>query len=100
MIWVYFKARVDKVHIDGLERTKDDYVQDCFTDLFSATTFQDVLIAAHRSRLKLEELGCFKNIAVFVDTSKGVGSTPEGLDVGTIFQLTHSSITYKLTLFR
>ncbi|XP_045467850.1 sorting and assembly machinery component 50 homolog B [Harmonia axyridis] len=74
-------ARVDKIHIDGLERTKDDYVQDCFDDLFSATTFQDVLIGAHRARLKLEELGCFKNIAVFVDTSKGVGSTPEGLDV-------------------
>ncbi|KAL3270662.1 hypothetical protein HHI36_021190 [Cryptolaemus montrouzieri] len=74
-------ARVDKVHIDGIDRTKDDYIQDCFDDLFKATTFQDILVGAHRARLKLEELGCFKNIAVFVDTSKGVGSTPDGLDV-------------------
>lgn len=75
------KARVDKVHIDGLKRTKNDYVDDCFDELFQANTFQDVLLKTHKCRVKLEELGVFKNIAVFIDTSKGLGSTADGLEI-------------------
>ncbi|KAJ3652126.1 hypothetical protein Zmor_018119 [Zophobas morio] len=75
------KARVDKIHVDGLARTKDDIIEDCIRDLFKATDFQDVLLKAHRARLKLDELGCFKNIAVFIDTSKGTGASPDGLEV-------------------
>jgi outer membrane protein insertion porin family len=42
------KARVDKIHVDGLARTKDDIIEDCIRDLFKATDFQDVLLKAHR----------------------------------------------------
>jgi outer membrane protein insertion porin family len=76
-----FQARVDKIHVDGLARTKDDIIEDCIRDLFKATDFQDVLLKAHRARLKLDELGCFKSIAVFIDTSKGTGASPDGLEV-------------------
>lgn len=31
--------------------------------------------------MKLDELGCFKNISVYIDTSKGPKSTPDGLEV-------------------
>lgn len=35
-------------------------------------------------RQKLDSLGCFRNIAVFIDTSKGANATPEGLEVSSI----------------
>lgn len=34
--------------------------------------------------MKLDELGCFKNISVFIDTSKGPKATPDGLEVSSI----------------
>lgn len=43
-----FKARVEKVHVEGLARTKDDIIQDAVRDLFLATDFQDVLVKAHK----------------------------------------------------
>ncbi|CAH0549617.1 unnamed protein product [Brassicogethes aeneus] len=79
--WEGVRARVDKIHIDGLARTKDDIIEDCIRDLFKASDFQDVLLKAHRARLKLDELGCFKNISVYIDTSKGPNATPDGLEV-------------------
>nr|CAH7753791.1 unnamed protein product [Callosobruchus chinensis] len=75
------QARVDKINVDGLARTKNDIVEDCIRELFKATDFQDVLLKAHRARVKLDELGCFKNISVFIDTSKGPKSTADGLEV-------------------
>ncbi|KYB27071.1 sorting and assembly machinery component 50 homolog [Tribolium castaneum] len=90
------KARVDKIHVDGLARTKDDIIEDCIRDLFKAADFQDVLLRAHRARLKLDELGCFKNIAVFIDTSKGQGASPDGLEV--TFNVTeHKRVTGGVT---
>nr|XP_023026229.1 sorting and assembly machinery component 50 homolog B [Leptinotarsa decemlineata] len=75
------KARVDRINIDGLSRTRNDIVEDCIKELFKAKDFQEVLLKAHRARVKLDELGCFKNISIFVDTSKGPKSTPDGLEV-------------------
>ncbi|KAG5882368.1 hypothetical protein JTB14_036292 [Gonioctena quinquepunctata] len=75
------KARVDRINIDGLSRTKNDIVEDCIKELFKARDFQEVLLKAHRARVKLDELGCFKNISIFVDTSKGPKSTADGLEV-------------------
>ncbi|KAJ8972153.1 hypothetical protein NQ314_000379 [Rhamnusium bicolor] len=75
------KARVDRINVDGLSRTKNDIVEDCIKELFKAKDFQDVLLKAHRARVKLDELGCFKNISIFIDTSKGTQATPEGLEV-------------------
>lgn len=76
-----FQARVDKVHIDGLCRTKNDVVQAQVKELFKAKDFQDVIINAHTVKGKLESLGCFKNIGVYIDTSQGPESTPEGVEV-------------------
>lgn len=75
------QARVDRIHVNGLGRTKNDIVEDAVKDLFSARDFQDVLLKAHKVRTKLDSLGCFRNIAVYIDTSKGPKATPEGLEV-------------------
>ncbi|KAJ8956337.1 hypothetical protein NQ318_015075 [Aromia moschata] len=42
------RARVDKINVDGLSRTKNDIVEDCIKELFKAKDFQDVLLKAHR----------------------------------------------------
>ncbi|KAI8433493.1 hypothetical protein MSG28_015526 [Choristoneura fumiferana] len=38
---VHAKARVDRVHVEGLARTRDDLVRGAVDDLFHATHFQD-----------------------------------------------------------
>ncbi|OXU26423.1 hypothetical protein TSAR_013800, partial [Trichomalopsis sarcophagae] len=75
------RARVDKIHIDGLCRTKHDIIKAQVNELFKAKDFQDVIINAYTVRGKLESLGCFKNIGVYIDTSHGPGATPEGVEV-------------------
>ncbi|XP_046838189.1 sorting and assembly machinery component 50 homolog B isoform X2 [Vespa crabro] len=74
-------ARVDKIHIDGLGRTKDDIIKSQVTELFKAHDFQEVIMGAHKVRGKLEALGCFKNIGIFIDISEGPNATPEGVEV-------------------
>lgn len=61
-------------------RTKDDIVKAQVNELFKAKDFQDVIVRAHKVRGKLESLGCFGNIGVYIDTSNGPGSTPEGVE--------------------
>ncbi|XP_069685589.1 sorting and assembly machinery component 50 homolog isoform X1 [Periplaneta americana] len=75
------KARVDKIYVDGLCRTKDDIIIDTVKDLFKAKDFQEVIVGAHKVRGKLEGLGCFRNIGIFIDTSSGPDATPEGLEI-------------------
>lgn len=50
-------------------------------DLFKAHDFQDVILKAHSVRNKLESLGCFRNISVYIDTSKGPKATKHGYEV-------------------
>ncbi|XP_014487519.1 PREDICTED: sorting and assembly machinery component 50 homolog [Dinoponera quadriceps] len=75
------KARVDKVHVDGLMRTKDDIVKSQVMDLFKAKDFQDVIIRAYKIHEKLEALGCFRRIGIYIDTSQGPEATPDGVEV-------------------
>ncbi|CAH0712787.1 unnamed protein product, partial [Brenthis ino] len=75
------RARVDRVHVDGLSRTKDDIIRSTVDDLFHATDFEDVILRAHKVRRALDSMGCFKDIGVLIDVSNGPGSTPEGLEV-------------------
>ncbi|KAI5640052.1 surface antigen domain-containing protein [Phthorimaea operculella] len=75
------RARVDRVHVAGLVRTKDDILKSTVDDLFHATDFEDVIFRAHKVRRALDSMGCFRDIGVFIDVSSGPGSTPEGLEV-------------------
>ncbi|XP_071441957.1 sorting and assembly machinery component 50 homolog A [Hetaerina americana] len=79
------KARVDKVKIEGLGRTKDDLLTDKVRELFQAQDFQEVLLGAHKVRSKLEALECFSKVGILIDTSDGPDSTPDGLEV--VFQV-------------
>lgn len=65
-----FKARVAKININGLDRTKDDYIQRACKKLFAAKNFQDVLEETNHAYESLMELGIFKNLRAFIDTDK------------------------------
>ncbi|XP_059046846.1 sorting and assembly machinery component 50 homolog A [Achroia grisella] len=75
------RARVDRVHVDGLNRTKDDVIKSTVDELFHATDFEDVILKAHKVRRALDSMGCFRDIGVHIDVSSGPGATPEGLEV-------------------
>ncbi|XP_053622176.1 sorting and assembly machinery component 50 homolog A [Plodia interpunctella] len=75
------RARVDRVHVDGLNRTKDDIIRSTVDELFHATDFEDVILRAHKVRRALDAMGCFRDIGVYIDVSSGPGATPEGLEV-------------------
>lgn len=49
--------------------------------MFQSTDFQEVIVNAHQVREKLEKLGCFQNIGIFIDTSSGKEATQNGLEV-------------------
>ncbi|XP_076057434.1 sorting and assembly machinery component 50 homolog A isoform X2 [Oratosquilla oratoria] len=75
------KAHVQRVHVDGLDRTKDDIVIQSVRDVFSAVDFQSVILKIHEARVRLEKLGCFKNVGVFIDTYEGADAVQDSLEV-------------------
>lgn len=74
-------ARVDKVHFEGIRRTKDDVLLHVVGDLLEAQTVQEVVLKAHGVRQQLETLQAFKSIDIILDTSRGPDATPDGLEV-------------------
>ncbi|XP_071809301.1 sorting and assembly machinery component 50 homolog B-like [Asterias amurensis] len=82
------KVKVEKVHIEGLGRTKDDMVTKHVNQLFKAQTFKDVILKSGVVKQELEELGVFQGVGVFIDTSKGPEARPDGLDVTVIVKET------------
>lgn len=39
---------MDRVHVDGLDRTKDDVIKQTVDELFHAADFEDVILRAHK----------------------------------------------------
>jgi len=75
------KAKVDKVHVDGLGRTKDDLIVSSVKELFKAGNFEQVVQHAQEVRSKLEGLGCFKSVDIMIDTSNAPDASPNGLEI-------------------
>ena len=63
------KARVVSVSVDGVVRTKNDVITDTVKDLFSVEDFQDLVLTSQNVRGKLQDLGCFSNVGIVIDTS-------------------------------
>jgi len=76
-----FNARIDRVKIDGIQRTYDDYVERSTKKIFTAKNVGEMLEAVKATRAELMELGIFKHLTAMIDTSKGPGATPNGYEV-------------------
>ena len=64
------RAKVVSVSVDGLNRTKNDVVMDTVKDLFSVGDFEELVLKSQQVRGKLQDLGCFSNVGIHIDTSK------------------------------
>lgn len=67
---VDFPAKIDRVIVNGLKRTYDDYLKNSFKELFFCTNFHDVIVKTKEVRLQLLKLGIFKHVKVFIDLDK------------------------------
>ncbi|XP_026778397.2 sorting and assembly machinery component 50 homolog B [Pangasianodon hypophthalmus] len=72
---------VQHVSIEGLGRTKEDYLGYEIADVFNAKNLIDVMKKSHEARMKLLRLGIFKEVEVLIDISEGADALPNGLDV-------------------
>ncbi|XP_028673503.1 sorting and assembly machinery component 50 homolog B [Erpetoichthys calabaricus] len=72
---------VQRVHIDGLGRTKEDFLGYEIAELFTAKNLIDVMKKAHEAREKLLRLGIFRQVEVVIDTCQEEDALPNGLDV-------------------
>ncbi|MEQ2257229.1 Sorting and assembly machinery component 50 A [Ilyodon furcidens] len=72
---------VQRVHIDGLGRTKEDLLSYEIAEVFRANNLIDVMRRSHEARQKLLRLGVFRKVEVVIDTSQGEDALPNGLDV-------------------
>ncbi|XP_027231761.1 sorting and assembly machinery component 50 homolog isoform X1 [Penaeus vannamei] len=75
------QAHVQRVHVDGLARTKDDIVINTVRDVFTAQDFYSVILKIHEARSRLAKLGCFKDVGVFIDTYEGPDARDDGIEV-------------------
>jgi len=74
-------ARVDRVNVNGLLRTHNDYVMKAADGLFKADNFQDMMVEAMAAKSYLHELGIFKDVSVHIDISRGKDATPQGYEI-------------------
>ncbi|XP_076861385.1 sorting and assembly machinery component 50 homolog B isoform X2 [Brachyhypopomus gauderio] len=72
---------VQNVNIQGLRRTKEDYLGYEMSDVFNAKTLIDVINKSHEARQRLLQLGIFQQVEVLIDVSEGEDAFPNGLDV-------------------
>ena len=72
---------MERIHIEGLGRTKDDLVVQNVRELFRAEDFEQVVLKSQEVRARLESLGCFKSVGVLIDTGHGQNASKDGYEV-------------------
>lgn len=74
-------AKVQKVNVDGLCRTKNDIVTQHIQPLFSARTFEEMVKCAEAARVQMEAIGLFKKSSVLIDVSSGPTARKDGYEI-------------------
>lgn len=64
-----------------MKRTKEEFLIPLLKEIFKAHNFQDVIFKSYEARTRLEDIGCFKNIGIYIDTSNGPNASEDGLEV-------------------
>lgn len=72
-------AVVNNIFIDGLKRSKNNLITNQLERLFEIKTFAELISESNLCKLKLERLGVFKAIEVFVDLADT--DNPDDFDV-------------------
>ena len=75
------QVHVSRIHVAGLQRTKNDIVVEQVKDILHATSLQDLLMRSLEALQRLQELNTFKHVDIQLDTVKGEGRRREGVEV-------------------
>lgn len=59
------------MNVNGIQRTKEDYIRQQISTIFSSNTFESLLINAEQLRARLLQLGCFREVMVLIDKTQG-----------------------------
>ena len=66
------RAKVTKVHVDGVKRTKDEMMLKMVSNLLKkVNNIQDLLEESQKVKHKLQSLGIFSDIKLCVDIDPG-----------------------------
>lgn len=65
------------MNVNGIQRTKEDYVKQQISTVFSSNSFEALLINIEQLRTKLLQLGCFREVTVIIDKSQGLTNSIE-----------------------
>lgn len=74
-------VKIENVHIDGVKRTDKSLLTKQLESLLDVKTFEELLDSANEAKLRLQRLGIFRAVEVFIDINKDKDASPEGLDV-------------------
>uniref|UniRef100_A0A1B0CP10 POTRA domain-containing protein n=1 Tax=Lutzomyia longipalpis TaxID=7200 RepID=A0A1B0CP10_LUTLO len=66
-----YKAYVSKVTINGLDRTKDDYVHNVLKECFDISNVRDLVEKVKEVRETLLSIGAFKDVRAKIDVTPG-----------------------------
>ncbi len=65
------KSYVESLKIQGLSKTREDYVRAHIgSAIFESKNFEEVLSNTDKIRKQLHKLGCFKSVEVLIDTDE------------------------------
>ncbi len=59
------------MNVNGIQRTKEDYIRHQISTIFSSNTFESLVINAEQLRARLLQLGCFREVTILIDKTKG-----------------------------
>ncbi|UJR35129.1 hypothetical protein I4U23_027900 [Adineta vaga] len=59
-----------RVNVNGIQRTKEDYIRHQIDSVFTSNTFESLLLNVEQLRSKLLQLGCFRDVTVVIDSAK------------------------------
>ncbi|XP_060592599.1 sorting and assembly machinery component 50 homolog [Ruditapes philippinarum] len=74
-------AKVERVIIDGVGRTKDDIVTKQVEQVFEAENFEDMIQRCQDAKNNMKKLGIFKTVRIEIDTYKGAKASSHGYQV-------------------
>ena len=67
----FLKAYCQRVNVNGIQRTKEDYIRQQISTIFSSNSFESLLVNAEQLRARLLQLGCFREVMVLIDKAQG-----------------------------
>jgi hypothetical protein len=66
------KAKIENIHIRGVSRTNQAYIENQFGDIFKATNFYDLLEQTNELKKRLGKLDAFKSVTALIDSSESI----------------------------